>query len=64
MPSDATYEEYMAMCFPMIDMCDAIFMLDGWRDSRGANREYGYALGKDKIIMIQRTEQRANSENA
>ena len=35
----------------LIDLCDAIYMIRGWEMSRGANREYGYALGKGKVIM-------------
>ena len=28
-------------------------MLNGWQESRGANREYGYALGKQMAILRQ-----------
>lgn len=51
MPTETTYEEYMRVAFTLLDMCDAIYMMDGWQDSKGANREYGYALGKDMIIV-------------
>lgn len=51
MPAEATYEEYMRVSFTLLDMCDAIYMMCGWQDSKGANREYGYALGKDMIIV-------------
>ena len=51
LPEDTTYEEYMKMCFCMLDICEAIFMIQGWDKSCGANREYGYALAKDMIIM-------------
>ena len=51
LPEDTSYEEYMKMSFCMLDMCEAIFMLRGWEKSCGANREYGYALAKDMIIM-------------
>lgn len=51
MPSETTYEEYMRVSFTLLDMCDAIYMMRGWQDSKGANREYGYALGKDMIIL-------------
>ena len=53
LPEDTTYEEYMKMSFYMLDMCEAIYMLNGWRKSFGANLEYGYALAKDKIIMYE-----------
>ena len=51
LPIDTTYEEYMRMCFCMLDMCDGIYMIKGWDKSCGANREYGYAMAKDMIIM-------------
>ena len=51
MPTDTTYEEYMKLDLLLLDMCDAIYMLHGWNKSCGANREYGYAMAKDMIIM-------------
>ena len=53
LPEDTNYEEYMNMCFCMLDMCDAIYMLQDWKKSCGANREYGYSLAKDMIIMYE-----------
>lgn len=53
MPEDTTHEEYMKVSFCLLDMCDAIYMMDGWEDSKGANREYGYALAKGKAIMFE-----------
>ena len=44
----------MKMCFCMLDMCDSIYMIKGWEKSFGANREYGYALAKDMIIMYEK----------
>lgn len=51
LPKSTTYEEYMKMSFCMLDMCEAIYMLKGWEKSCGANRELGYALAKDMIII-------------
>ena len=51
LPEDTSYEDYMKMCYCMLDMCESIFMLQGWGKSCGANREYGYAMAKDMIIM-------------
>jgi nucleoside 2-deoxyribosyltransferase len=46
-----TYEEFMKFDIFLLDMCDAIYMLKGWQKSCGANREYGYALASDKLII-------------
>lgn len=52
LPADiTTYEEYMKMSMVMLNMCTHIYMLKGWEKSPGANREYGYALASDMIIM-------------
>ena len=51
LPEDTTYEEYMKMCFCMLDICIAIYMLNGFEKSCGSNRELGYAMAKDMIIM-------------
>ena len=53
LPEDTRYEEYMKMSFCMLDMCESIYMLQGWEKSCGANLEYGYALAKDMIIMYE-----------
>lgn len=53
LPKDTTYEEYMKMSLTMLDMCKGIYMLEGWEDSKGANREYGYALAKGKAIYFE-----------
>lgn len=52
-PEDTTYEEYMKMSFTMLDMCEYIYMLDGWHKSTGANRELGYAMAKDMTITYE-----------
>ena len=53
LPEDTSCEDYMKMCFCMLDICEAIFMLQGWSKSCGANRELGYAMAKDMIIMYE-----------
>lgn len=51
LPSDTDYEDYMKMSFCMLSMCDSIYMLNGWSKSCGANRELGYAMAKNMIII-------------
>lgn len=53
LPDSTSYEEYMNMSFCMLEMCDAIYMLKGWITSCGSNRELGYAMAKDMVIMYE-----------
>ena len=53
LPKSTTHEEYMRMSFVMLDMCDSVYFINGWEESKGANQEYGYALAKDKIILFE-----------
>lgn len=53
LPEDTTYEEYMAMSFAMLDMCDSVYMLDGWEKSKGAKMEYERALKNGLEIIYQ-----------
>ena len=45
------WKEYMNICLELLNLADAIVMLDGWRESKGACIEYGYALASDKLIL-------------
>lgn len=58
LPSDTTYDEYMKMSLAMLDMCGAIYMMEGWEKSCGANMEYGYALANDYIILREESDER------
>ena len=44
-------DAYMKICMPMIDVAEAIVLLDGWHKSYGARREFGYAMALNKIIV-------------
>ena len=51
LPKGTTHDEYMEMSFCMLDMCDAIYFLEGWENSLGANMEYGFARAKKLHIL-------------
>ena len=44
-------EDYLELDLKLLEWCDAIVMLDGWQQSCGCNREYGYAVGTKKKII-------------
>lgn len=44
------HEEYMKICFAMMDICDAVYFIEGWEESTGASQEMGYAIAKGKKI--------------
>ena len=54
LPEDTSYEDYMKVSLAMLDICDAICLLQGWENSKGANREYGFAIGKGKRILMEK----------
>lgn len=41
---------YLHICTAMIDVCEAVYFLPTWVDSKGSNYEMGYAKGKGKVI--------------
>lgn len=43
LPLDFSHDDYMHVCFAMLDICQAIYMLKGWEYSKGAQMEYIYA---------------------
>ena len=53
LPKSTTHEQYMRMSFCMLDMCDSVYFISGYENSKGACMECGYALAKDKIILFE-----------
>lgn len=51
LPESTEYEDYMTMSMVMLDMCDAICMMHGWEESKGAMREYNHAKNKEIAIL-------------
>lgn len=47
------YEQYMKLDFRLLEMCDAIYMLKGWQESKGAKAELCYAKALGKIVKYE-----------
>lgn len=45
------HAEYMHICYAMIDVCDTVYLLIDWMESKGAVMEYKYAVRKRKNII-------------
>lgn len=53
---EITYDEYMVIDLAMLSICDAIYMLRGWKNSRGAKIEFENARNSRKIVMFEAIE--------
>lgn len=53
LPTDFEHQDYMAVCFTLMDLCDGIYLLDGWKNSVGATMEYTYAKKKGMEIIYE-----------
>ena len=51
LPESTTWKEYMRMSLCMLSMCDGIYMMEGWQQSRGASLEYAYAKGMGITVL-------------
>lgn len=49
-----THEEYMHVCYAMIDVCEGVYFLNNWRYSKGAKLEHEYAVENGKWIKYQK----------
>lgn len=56
LPKTTTYQQYMKMSLCMLEMCDTIYMLKGWKDSKGARLEHEYAKTNDYKIIYESEE--------
>lgn len=48
-----TWEQYMAITHKCQKMCNAIYILNGWEDSRGTRKELEYALRHNHKVVFE-----------
>lgn len=49
--ADLTHEDYLHICYAMIDVCDTVYFLPDWIMSEGAKLEKEYAKKKRKGLI-------------
>lgn len=54
LPEGTTYDEYMKLSMCLLEMCNAICMLDGWEESNGSNVELKYAISHKKTVCFEK----------
>lgn len=52
-PQSASHADYMSLCIPLLDMSEAIIMLNGWDKSEGARTELEHAILTKKPVMFE-----------
>lgn len=50
---DLPYEMYWPINRAMLDGSDAIYMLDGWENSKGARKEFAHAVKSGLLVMFE-----------
>lgn len=53
LPESTTHAQYMEMSFVMLEMCDTVFFLEGWENSKGARMEFEYALERGYTMTFE-----------
>ena len=53
LPNGLDKNKYMPVCLSMVESADAIYMLDGWRKSKGAVLEKLYAEYQGKKVLFE-----------
>jgi hypothetical protein len=53
LPDGFDYSDYMHVCYAMINVCDAVYFLNNYKDSPGACIEFNHACLKNKYLFYE-----------
>lgn len=53
LPEGFEHSEYMTICYAMIDVCDSVYFLNNYTQSKGAIMEHNYAVLNSKTLLYQ-----------
>lgn len=57
LPKETSYRQYMDMSLLMLSMAEAVCMLKGWRESKGARLEHEFAGATGRKIIYEKGEE-------
>lgn len=66
LPPSVTWEQCMQLSMVMLDMCDAVYLMEGWTNSKGAVKELKHAIRHGKMVLYEEchdSKQDKESEN-
>ena len=50
LPKTLTHEEYMKICLTMLSLCDEVYLIPPWTDSKGVRQELEFAIDNNKHV--------------
>lgn len=53
LPGTLTHEEYMKICLAMLSLCDEVYLIPPWTDSRGVRCELEFAIDNNKAVEVE-----------
>lgn len=53
LPQGFTHSEYIYICRAMIDVCEAVYFMDGYSESKGSLMEFNYAATRGKQLLYE-----------
>ena len=53
LPEGTTHAEYMKISLELLDMCDTMFMMEGWQHSQGCHTEMARAIVNKMTITFE-----------
>lgn len=53
MPEESTHEDYMRVSLAMMEMCEVVYFLKDWEESRGCLEEFKYAVEHKMVITFE-----------
>ena len=53
LPENTTHEQYMTVSLALLSTCEAIYMLNGWKNSEGATTELRFSVDNDMTVWLE-----------